>query len=338
MIRVAVDAMGGDHAPGTEIDGAVLALKELAPNFALTLVGRPEAIERELARHDGVDRSRIEIAPAADVIGMAEKPLTAVRRKPDSSLVVGMRLHQAGRADAFLSAGNTGATLTAATVVLGLYDGVERATVASLFPTADGPVLVVDAGANVDCSARELINFARLGNIYMRDVIGRAEPRVGLLNVGEEDEKGTAVIREAHHALRQLDRLHYVGNIEGRDVVVPHPRYGHIDVVVCDGFVGNVMLKFYESMGGLVAGVIRRDTPALLRSPDLEPLLRFLDISQYGGGPLLGVRGVTIICHGASTPRTIRNAIADAVEAARHGLRDHIAAELALEQAPHPAA
>ena len=338
MIRVAVDAMGGDQAPATEVGGVAMALRELEPTFAVTLVGQPAAIERELSRHGDLDRTRLDVVPAGDVVSMTDKPLSAVRRKPDSSLVVGMRLHQAGRADAFLSAGNTGATLAAATVILGLYDGVERATVASLCPTADGPVLIVDAGANVDCSARELINFARLGNIYMRDVVGRAEPRVGLLNVGEEDEKGGAVVRETHRALREQPRLHYVGNIEGRDVVVPHPRFGHIDVVVCDGFVGNVMLKFYESMGGLVDGVIRRDAPGLLRSPELAPLRRFLDISEYGGGPLLGVRGVTIICHGASTPRTIRNAIADAVEAARHGLRDHIEAELALQPAPHPAA
>jgi phosphate acyltransferase len=338
VIRVAVDAMGGDQAPTTEVDGAVLALDELEPNYTLALVGRPGAIEAELARHAGVDRTRVEIVPAADVIGMAEKPIAAVRRKPESSLVVGLRLHQRGDVDAFVSAGNTGATLAGATMILGLYDGVDRATVATLLPTADGPVLLVDAGANVDCSSRELVNFARLGNIYMRDVGGCPAPRVGLLNIGEEDEKGSAVVRETHRVLRQQSDLRYVGNIEGRDVVVPHPRHGHVDVVVCDGFVGNVMLKFYESMGGLVAGVIRRDTPALLASPDLGPLLRFLDLSQYGGGPLLGVRGVTIICHGASTPRTIRNAIAGAVEAVRHGLREHIEAELALHQAPTPAA
>ncbi|HEX3926896.1 MAG TPA: phosphate acyltransferase PlsX [Gemmatimonadales bacterium] len=332
MIRVAVDAMGGDSAPAAEVDGAALALREMAADFSITLVGQPEPIERELARHPGIDRTRLAIVPAADVIGMNEKPLAAVRRKPNSSLVVGLTLHREGHADAFVSAGNTGATLAASTIILGLHDGVGRATVASLFPTADGPVLVLDAGANVDCSSRELVNFARIGSIYMHDVVGRAEPLVGLLNVGEEDEKGTAIIRETHRMLQRQPRLNYAGNVEGRDVVMPHPKHGHIDVVVCDGFVGNVVLKFYESIGGLVLGVIKRDCPTLVGSREIEPLLRFLDVSEYGGAPLLGVKGVAIICHGASTGLAIKNAIRGAVESARGGLAAHIQAELAQHE------
>ncbi|HET9133994.1 MAG TPA: phosphate acyltransferase PlsX [Gemmatimonadales bacterium] len=330
MIRIALDAMGGDHAPAAEVDGAALALRELDPDFTLVLVGRREAIEEHLARHPELDRSRLEIVDAPEVIGMGEKPLQAVRRKPDSSLVVGLGLHRDGHADAFVSAGNTGACLAASTIVLGLHDGVDRATVASLLPAAEGPILLLDAGANVDCSVKELVNFAYLGSIYMRDVLGRTEPRVGLLNVGEEDEKGNAIAREAHAALKAHERLHYVGNIEGRDVVVPHPVHGRIDVVVCDGFVGNIVLKFYESIGKLVGNLMKRESPALLTNPDMQPLMRFLDYSQYGGAPLLGVKGVPVFCHGSSSANAIKNAIRKAVESVRGDLSAHIAAEFAL--------
>lgn len=332
MIRVALDAMGSDGAPAVEIDGAALALAELPPDFSLTLVGRPEAIEPELTRYPGLDRERLTIVPATDVIGMGEKPLSAVRRKPDSSLVVGLGQHRDGKADAFVSAGNTGAVLAGSTVLLGLHDGVDRATVASLFPAANGSVLVLDAGANVDCSSKELVNFARLGSIYMRDVVGCADPKVGLLNVGEEEEKGGAVVRETHQLLKLQPRIQYVGNIEGRDIVVPHPVHGPLDVVVCDGFTGNVVLKFYESIGGLVRGLIKRHSPDLAGSSLMQPLMRYLDYSEYGGAPLLGVRGVAIICHGSSTPLAIKNAIRKAVESVRAGLSEHIAAEMTTHE------
>jgi glycerol-3-phosphate acyltransferase PlsX len=232
VIRVALDAMGGDHAPEAEVAGALAALAEFPGDFVIQLVGRTEAIEAELARHPGVDRRRLEIIEAPDVVGMGEKPLSAVRKKPNSSLVVGLSLQKAGRSDAFISAGNTGATLAAGTIVLGLHEGVARATVATPFPTADLHVIVLDGGANVDCTARELLNFAWLGSIYARDILGRESPTVGLLNVGEEEEKGTAVVREAHALLKQQVGLNYCGNIEGRDILAGHPRHGHIDVVV----------------------------------------------------------------------------------------------------------
>ncbi len=330
MIRVALDAMGGDHAPATEVDGAVLALRELPANFALLLVGLPERIEAELARHPDVDRSRLTVVPASEVIGMSEKPIAAIRKKQDSSLVVGLALQKKGLADASVSAGNTGAILAGSTILLGLHEGVDRATVASSFPAPDGPVLVLDSGANVDCTAKELINFAHIGSVYARDVMGRPNPTVGLLNVGEEDEKGTAVVREAHAALRQHTRINYIGNIEGRDVVVGHPTHGRIDVVVCDGFVGNILLKFYESMAKLLGRVLHKESPGLLKSPELGPLMRFLDYSETGGAPLLGVRGVSIICHGSSTPLAIKNAIRYAVASVHARLSDHIAAELSM--------
>jgi glycerol-3-phosphate acyltransferase PlsX len=330
---VALDAMGGDHAPAVEIEGARLALRDLPPEFILQLVGQPDVLEAELARHPEMDRSRIEIHDAPEVVGMGEKPLAAVRRKPRSSLMVGLGLQAQGRSDAFISAGNTGAILAGSTVTLGLHHGVGRASVATVFPTALGPVLVLDGGANVDCSARELVCFARLGSVYMRDVMGVANPKVGLLNVGEEDEKGGAVVREAFALLKETPGLTFIGNIEGRDILAGHSSLGHVDVAVCDGFVGNILLKFYESVGRLLQTLLGRSDPALLQHPDIRKAFEFLDYSQYGGAPLLGVRGISIICHGASPSNAIKHAIRVAVHSVRVRLDQHIAAEFARSAA-----
>ena len=329
MIRVAVDAMGGDTAPQAEIAGVVQALTALPGRFIVQLVGRSEVIKAELAKYPDVDHSRLEIHEATEVIGMAEKPLAAVRKKPKSSIVVGLGLQKAGQSDAFVSAGNTGAILAASTILLGLHDGVERATVATLFPTGNQPVLVLDGGANVDCSARELVGFAYLGTVYMRDVLQRPSPTVGLLNVGEEEEKGNAITREAHDLLKRSPRLHYIGNIEGRDIVAGHHKYGVVDVVVCDGFVGNVVLKFYESVGRLFVGLVKQLVPDLLQRAELRELFRILDYSEYGGAPLLGVKGVSIICHGASPANAYKNAVRVAVQSVEADLSKHIGAEFA---------
>jgi glycerol-3-phosphate acyltransferase PlsX len=329
VIRVAVDAMGGDTAPQAEIAGVLQALTALPGRFIVQLVGRSEVIKAELAKYPDVDHSRLEIHEAAEVIGMAEKPLAAVRKKPKSSIVVGLGLQKAGQSDAFVSAGNTGAILAASTILLGLHDGVERATVATLFPTGNQPVLVLDGGANVDCSPRELVGFAYLGTVYMRDVLQRPSPTVGLLNVGEEEEKGNAITREAHNLLKRSPRLHYIGNIEGRDIVAGHHKYGVVDVVVCDGFVGNVVLKFYESVGRLFVGLVKQLVPDLLQRAELRELFRILDYSEYGGAPLLGVKGVSIICHGASPANAYKNAVRVAVQSVEADLSKHIGAEFA---------
>jgi glycerol-3-phosphate acyltransferase PlsX len=329
VIRVAVDAMGGDTAPQAEIAGVVQALTALPGKFIVQLVGRSEGSKAELAKYPDVDHSRLEIHEAAEVIGMAEKPLAAVRKKPKSSIVIGLGLQKAGLSDAFVSAGNTGAILAASTILLGLHDGVERATVATLFPTGNQPVLVLDGGANVDCSARELVGFAYLGTVYMRDVLQRPSPTVGLLNVGEEEEKGNAITREAHKLLKRSPRLHYIGSIEGRDFVAGHHKYGVVDVVVCDGFVGNVVLKFYESVGRLFVGLVKQLVPDLLQRAELRELFRILDYSEYGGAPLLGVKGVSIICHGASPANAIKNAVRVAVQSVQADLSRHIGAEFA---------
>jgi len=329
VIRVALDAMGGDHAPRTEVDGAALALKELPPTFRLQLVGPTATLESELQRHPDLDRSRLELVEAPEVIGMAERPLQAVRRKRKSSLVVGISLQGEGRSDAFISAGNTGALLAASTVHLGLYDGVERATVGTLLPTVQNPFLLLDAGANVDCSAKELLGFAHLGTVYMRDIMDRPNPKVALLNVGEEEEKGSAMVKEAHTLLRQDARINYVGNVEGRDLLGGHPKHGQLDVVVCDGFVGNVVLKFGESLMLLVRHVAERTAPELWARKEIRAAFRVLDYSQYGGAPLLGVKGVSIICHGSSNANAIRHAVRVAVQAVEVGLAQHVAAEFA---------
>ena len=333
MIRIAVDAMGGDTAPQAEIAGALQALKSLPEGFIIQLVGRTDVIESELAKYADADRSRLEIHEAAEVIGMAEKPLAAVRSKRKSSIVIGLGLQKAGNSDAFVSAGNTGALLAASTLLLGLHDGVERATVATLFPTGNQPVLVLDGGANVDCSPRELVGFAYLGSVYMRDVLRRPSPTVGLLNVGEEEEKGNAISRETHSLLRRSPRLHYIGNIEGRDIVAGHHKFGVVDVVVCDGFVGNVILKFYESVAHLFVNLMKERVPDVLTRPEIKDLFRILDYSEYGGAPLLGIKGISIICHGASTPNAIKNAIRVAVQSVEVDLSRHIGAEFAQREA-----
>ena len=337
MIRVAVDAMGGDSAPQAEIAGALQALASYPNGFIIQLVGRSEVIRAELAKHPDADQSRLEIREAAEVIGMAEKPLAAVRSKRKSSIVIGLGLQKAGESDAFVSAGNTGALLAASTLLLGLHDGVERATVATLFPTATQPVLVLDGGANVDCSPRELVGFAYLGSVYMRDVLRRPSPTVGLLNVGEEEEKGNAISRETHGLLRKSPRLHYIGNIEGRDIVAGHPKYGVVDVVVCDGFVGNVILKFYESVAHLFVNLLKERLPDILGRPEVRDLFRFLDYSEYGGAPLLGIKGISIICHGSSPANAIKNAIRVAVQSVQVDLSGHIGAEFAQREAAAPA-
>jgi phosphate acyltransferase len=333
VIRVAVDAMGGDNAPQAEIAGALQALTAFPDQFIVQLVGRSEVIGKELAKYPDADRNRLEIHEAAEVIGMSEKPLAAVRSKRKSSIVIGLGLQKAGRSDAFVSAGNTGAILAASTLLLGLHDGVERATVATLFPTSSQPVLVLDGGANVDCTPRELVGFAYLGSVYMRDVLQRPSPTVGLLNVGEEEEKGNAITREAHTLLRQSPRLHYIGNIEGRDIVAGHHKFGVVDVVVCDGFVGNVILKFYESVAHLFVRLVQERVPDMLGRPEIKELFRILDYSEYGGAPLLGVQGISIICHGASTPNAIKNAIRVAVQSVQVELSRHIGAEFAEREA-----
>jgi len=329
LIRIALDAMGSDNAPQVEIEGAALALQELPPGFRLQLVGRPPVIEAALAAFPFIDRARIEIVDAPDVVGMGEKPLAAIRSKPRSSIMVGLGLQKAGHSDAFISAGNTGAVMAASTLLLRLHAGVQRAAIGALLPTATQPLLLLDAGANVDCDAREIVGFAQLGALYARDVLGRPEPAVGLLNIGEEDEKGSGVVKEAHHLLRSATGFRYVGNVEGRDVPTGEARGRPLDVVACDGFVGNVVLKFYESAARVFVKLLKQALPDVLQRPEMGDVLRILDYATYGGAPLLGVQGVSIICHGSSPAKAIKNAIGVAVQAVTSNLSQDIGVEFA---------
>lgn len=334
MIRIALDAMGGDNAPEAEVEGAALALAELPPTFMIQLVGRTADIEQSLARHTDIPRQRLQVIDAPEVVGMGEKPLAALKSKPKSSISIGLTLQKNDKSDAFISAGNTGAVMAASTLILRLHPGVQRAAIGALLPTGTKPVLLVDSGANVDCDARELVGFAHLGAVYARDVLGRAEPAVGLLNIGEEDEKGNAVAKEAHQMLKTQTGFRYIGNVEGRDVPAGEARGGPLDVVVCDGFVGNVVLKFYESAGRVFVGFIKREAPAILKSPEMAGVLKILDWATYGGAPLLGVQGVSIICHGSSPARAIKNAIRIAVQSVENHLSQDIGAEFARGEVP----
>jgi glycerol-3-phosphate acyltransferase PlsX len=325
VVRIALDAMGGDFAPTVPVEGAVEAIGTLPATFEVQLVGRRATLEAELAKHE-VPAGRLRIVNADEVIEMGEKPLQAIRGKRHSSIRIGLELQKAGEADAFISAGNTGAVMAASTLLLGLHAGVERPAIGALFPTAGKPTLVLDAGANVDCTPRELRGFAHIGSVYARDVLGRTEPGVGLLNIGEEREKGNQAVRAAFEALHGDTGLRFVGNVEGRDVL-----FGACDVVVCDGFVGNVLLKFYETVAHLFRDLLEREVESeVLRSEGMRRVFKVLDYAEYGGAPLLGVRGVSIICHGNSPARAIKNAIGVALQSVESKVNQHIAAELAV--------
>ncbi len=335
MARIALDAMGGDHAPQATVAGALLAAAELDPSHSILLVGQATRIEATLdallaGEHAALapHRARLQVVDAPDVIGMAEKPSAAIRSKPNSSMMVGLRLHAEGQCDAFVSAGNTGAQMAASMILLKLHEGLKRPAIATVFPTAERPVIVLDSGANVDCTAAELVQFARLGAVYAHDVLGRDKPAVGLLNIGEEPEKGDAVSKEAHALLAQSG-LNFVGNVEGRDLPAGHNHQATLDVVVCDGFVGNAILKFYEAVAPLMIGLLVK---AGFEQDRIMRALRDLDYSEYGGAPLLGVRGVSIICHGRSSPRAIKNALKVAVQAVESRVDEHIGKRLAAAQ------
>jgi glycerol-3-phosphate acyltransferase PlsX len=314
--------MGTDRHPAVEVAGAVQALRDLPGEFELLLVGDRARIEAELARHE-YPAGRLHVVHAADVIEPGEPAVTAVRKKPGSSIVVGLRLAKDGEADAFVSAGSTGAVMAASLFLFKAVRGVDRPAIGTILPTTVQPCLLIDAGANVDCKPQHLLQFARLGSIYVEDVWQRPNPRVGLLNIGEEPEKGDELTVEAHRLLRESD-MNFVGNIEGRDVI-----RGTCDVLVADGFVGNVLLKFYESIMGFMHGMLTTEFAHTDAAGDLDRVFRVFDYTEYGGAPLLGVNGVTIICHGGSPPRAVCNAIRVAVQSVEARLVGHIERALA---------
>ncbi len=324
--------MGGDHAPRVPIAAALMAATELGVGHQLQLVGRGDLIRAELSEQLLAApallveaASRFEIIEAAEVIEMTDKPSVAIRGKPNSSMTIGIKHHAEGKCDAFVSAGNTGAQMVASTVFLRLHEGLSRPAIGAVLPTARQPIVVLDCGANVDCSPQELVQFARLGHVYARDIMGRENPAVGLLSVGEEPEKGNAVVKEAHQLLL-TSGLNFLGNVEGRDIPMGACDRGAIDVVVVDGFTGNVLLKFYEAVAPMLFGMLRK---VGVSREQLGTVVHQMDYAKYGGAPLLGVKGVSIICHGKSSPEAIKNGILAAVRAVESGMSGHIREQLA---------
>ena len=311
-MRIVLDAMGTDDAPRIEVAGAIEALREHESDVELILVGDREVIDAELARHEVVP-NRISVHHAPDRVQADDSPASVIRTKPNSSIVVGLELQRKRDADAFVSAGSTGAVMATSLFKLRPLPGVDRPAIGTLLPTAEEQCLLVDAGANVDCKPQHLVQFAHLGNIYAREIMGRTKPRIALLNIGKERGKGDELSAAAYEVLNSEDSLNFVGNLEGRDIIE-----GVCDVVVCDGFVGNVLLKFYESVAQFIIGLIKTELGALTEnSLDFDRIFRILDYSETGGAPLLGVGGVSVICHGGSSAKAIRNAIRVAAQAVR---------------------
>lgn len=324
MVRVALDVMGGDRAPEAPVEGAVSAARA-DDDLQVLLVGDPPQVERALANAGApADGGRLRVVEASERIGPGEAPAMAVRRKRESSIVVGLRMAAAGEADAFVSAGATGAVMAASLLEMDPLPGVDRPAIGAVFPTVDTPTLVLDAGANVNCRPHHLHQFAHLGLIYAREMLDREEPRIGLLNVGEEAKKGDEVVAAAHDLLTEDHALNFVGNVEGNRII-----RGSCDVLVCDGFVGNAMLKFFESMAEFVVGWLEKRGEYPDGGPvGLSELLSVLDYAEYGGAPLLGVNGVSVVCHGSSSPRAIENAVSFAARSVRSGMVHHLAREM----------
>jgi len=316
--------MGTDLAPAAEVAGAVSALKDPESDFEILLVGDRDVVTAELARHRYYPEDRLTVVHAPDRVLPGEPPSTVLRRKPKSSIAVGIGLHKTGEADAFISAGSTGAVMAASLFILRRLPGVDRPAIGTIVPTANGPLLLLDAGANVDCKPHQLVQFARLGKVYAQDLMDIANPRVGLLNIGEEPKKGDELAVATYEGLA-ASGLNFVGNIEGRGIVE-----GACDVLVCDGFVGNVLLKFYESVASFIVGLLKNTLGEIQSNHDLDEVFRVLDYTETGGAPLLGVNGIAIICHGGSPPKAIRNAIGLADRSARASMVSHFEKELTM--------
>ena len=306
--------MGGDNAPKEMIKGAVQAL-EKTDAVQVLLVGKEDVIRAELAQYT-YDKARIEIVNATEVIETAEPPVNAIRRKKDSSIVVGMKLVKEGQADAFVSAGSSGAVLVGGQVIVGRIKGVERPPLAPLIPTEKGVSLLVDCGANVDARPSHLVQFAKMGSIYMEHVVGIKNPKVGIVNIGAEEEKGNALVKETFPLLKGEKNINFIGSVEAREI--PH---GQADVIVCEAFAGNIILKLFEGVGSVLIseikkgmmGSLRSKIGALLVKPALKKALKSFDSSEYGGAPLLGLNGLVVKTHGSSTAKEICNTIIQCV-------------------------
>jgi len=337
-MRIVIDAMGGDHAPTAAVEGALQALAETdSAELEVILVGNRDILAEKLGSNQR-DNSRLHLKHAEQTVSMKESPTKAVRHKPNSSIAVGIDLLKSDEADGFVSAGNTGAVLASSLLSLGRIEGVSRPTIGSYMPTVDRGCVMFDVGANPDAKPINLLQFAIMGSIYARYIFNISEPRVGLVNIGEERTKGTDVVIDAYGMIEQ-ELPNFVGNIEGRNILS-----GNVDVVVCDGFVGNVLLKFGESIFNSISDMVKSeisDKPfatigALLMKPVINSLAREFNYEEYGGVPLLGINGVSIICHGSSSSKAIKNAVGVARKMVDEDINAVIKEELEAHSVPSP--
>ena len=332
LTKVAVDAMGGDNAPVEIVKGAVEAVCA-NDKIKVYLTGQEAAVKAELSKYT-YDKTRIEVVNATEVIETAEPPVMAIRKKKDSSIVVALNLVKEGTCDAFVSAGSTGAVLVGGQLIAGRIKGIERAPLAPLIPTATGCSLLIDCGANVDARPSHLVQFAKMGSVYMENVMGVENPRVGIVNIGAEEEKGNALVKETFPLLKNCPEINFIGSIEARDI-----PSGYADVIVCEAFVGNVILKMYEGVGGtLIKKVkegmmtsLRSKIGALLVKPALKQTLKAFDLEQYGGAPLLGLNGLVVKTHGSSNANEIKNSILQCVTFKEQKINDKIKDKVILK-------
>jgi phosphate acyltransferase len=335
MIRIAVDAMGGDHAPAAAVDGAVAAARHLAIQIAL--VGSTPALEAALASHADWRELGLSIVEAPDVVGMADPPAATLRRRPRASIRVAADLVARHDAAALFSAGNTGATVMAAHAAFGMIPGVDRPALATIIPTRQRPAVLLDSGANLECRPHHLLQFAIMGSVYARLALGVERPRVGLLSIGEEETKGNELTRDAHQLLKTA-ALNFIGNVEGREIYS-----GSADVIVCDGFTGNVVLKTSEGLvdaveallGDELQGTFSSQVGYLLSRRAFRRFRRRVDYSEFGGAPLLGVAGLAIVGHGRSSTKAVRNAVAMAHRFASSDFIPRVEQEIAAASVPH---
>ena len=325
IVRVVVDAMGGDNAPEEIVKGAIAAVNN-HEDIHLILTGLQDAVERELKKYT-YPADRVEVVPVSQVIETAEPPVAAIRTKKDSSIVVGLTMVRRGQADAFVSAGSTGAVLVGGQAIVGRIKGIERPALAPLIPTKDGVALLIDCGANVDARSSHLVQFAKMGSIYMEHVVGVKNPKVGIVNIGAEEEKGNALVKETFPLLKQCDDINFTGSIEAREIPA-----GACDVVVCEAFVGNVILKLYEGVGSVMIKKIKESLKSdvktavggMLIKPALKKTLKSFDASQYGGAPLLGLKGLVVKTHGNSKRTEVCNSILQCVTFKEQAINEKI--------------
>ena len=327
FVKVVVDAMGGDNAPVEPVKGAVEAVKE-RQDIHIILTGDQAVINKELAKYPDCPKDRIQIVHTTEVIETAEPPVAAIRGKKDSSIVVGLNMVKKQEADAFVSSGSTGAVLVGGQVLVGRSKGVERPPLAPLIPTKKGVSLLIDCGANVDARPSHLVQFAKMGSIYMEHVVGIKNPKVAIVNNGAEEEKGNALVKETFPLLKACKGINFIGSIEARDIPA-----GYADVVVCEAFVGNVILKLYEGVGATLIEKIKESMMSSLRSkigallvkPALKATLKTFDASEHGGAPLLGLKGLVVKTHGSAVAVEIRNAIFQCVQFKQQKINEKIA-------------